>query len=92
MASLVMDDGARAIRSDIEVQSPDSTEVWREGDDGHISGEAIKILFVIKGKAGIFMADSWGAEEGEDLTLLRCPPGGSTFEIDANAYRYWYPR
>lgn len=92
LGTLVLYDGSKAIRSDIEAQSPDSTEVWREGDDGHIDGEAIKVLFIIKGKAGIFMADSWGAEEGEDLTLLRCPPGGTTFENDATAYRYWYPR
>jgi hypothetical protein len=64
-------------------------DTWRVGDGGTFDPSAFDILFIIHGPSGKAIAVTWGAEEGESLTLAATAAAGDTFVPLVQDYRYW---
>ena len=89
LASLVLTDPDGMTSLDFPAVHQPEGDTWRVGDGGTFDSSAFDLLFIISGPSGRAIAVTWGAEEGESLTLAVSVTARDTFVPVVQGYRYW---
>jgi hypothetical protein len=89
LASIALVDASKVAFLDYPALAPPGESTWRADDGGRFSPEHFRVLFVIGAPALQVLAFTWGAPEGELLTLAaRTGSSDSLVEV-MKSYRYW---
>jgi hypothetical protein len=89
LASIALVDTSKVAFLDYPAIASPGESTWRVDDGGRFYPEHFRVLFVVDAPALQLVAFTWGAPEGELLTLAASAGSSASLVEVMRSYRYW---